>query len=105
MLSVVLFPDEGVRRGGLRDYFSGRSKLFYAILILFVLVDTMDTLVKGPEYYRRVYGFDYPIRQVLLAGGAAGGFFAKSERYHALFVVGALVFQVAWIISLFDVLG
>jgi hypothetical protein len=105
MLAVMLFPDAVLVPGGFREYFNGYGRRFYAIVIGMVIIDTLDTLIKGPAYYRRMYGVDYPVRQVLLAAGAAGGLVIRSERYHALFVVVALLFQIAWIIGLFGVIG
>lgn len=101
MLSVMLFPDNIAELGGFREYFHGHGRWFYAIIIGMVVVDTLDTAVKGPDYYQRLYGLDYPLRQVLLVAGAAGGLVTKSERYHAVFVAAALIFQIAWIASLF----
>lgn len=105
MLAVMLFPDTVDVPGGFKEYFNGHGRRFYAIVIGLVIIDTLDTLLKGSAYYHRMYGIDYPIRQVLLAAGAAGGLLIQSERYHAAFVALALVFQVAWIVSLFDVIG
>lgn len=105
MLAVMLFPDAGVVPGGFREYFNGHGRRFYAIAIGMVFIDTLDTLMKGPAYYRRMYGLDYAVRQVLLASGAAGGLFIESERYHAVFVSLALLFQIAWIVGLFGVIG
>jgi hypothetical protein len=105
MLAVMLFPDPVLVPAGFREYFNGYGRRFYAIVIGMVIIDTLDTLIKGPAYYRRMYGVDYPVRQVLLAAGAAGGLVIQAERYHALFVVVALLFQVAWIVGLFGVIG
>ncbi len=105
MLAVMLFPDNIADLGGFKEYFYGRGRGFYAIVIGLVIVDTLDTLLKGSDYYRRMYGVEYPIRQFLLAVGAAGGLITKSERYHASFVAVALLVQIAWIVSLFEVLG
>ncbi len=105
MLAVMLFPDTIAVPGGFKEYFNGHGRRFYAIVIAMVIIDTLDTLLKGPAYYRRMYGIDYPIRQLLLAAGAAVGLVVQSERYHALFVAAALLFQVAWIVSLFGVMG
>jgi hypothetical protein len=105
MLSVMLFPSDIAELGGFKKYFHGHGKRFYAIVVALVIVDTLDTALKGSAYYRRMYGLDYPVRQLLLAAGAVGGLIVRSERYHAVFVAIALVFQVAWILSLFAVIG
>lgn len=105
MLAVMLFPDNIGELGGFREYFHGHGRWFYVIIIGLVVVDTLDTVVKGPDYHRRLYGLDYPMRQLLLAAGAVGALVTKSERYHALFVAAALIFQIAWIASLFGAVG
>ncbi|MET3792094.1 hypothetical protein [Aquamicrobium terrae] len=105
MLAAMLFPDQIGEYKGFRDYFRQRRKWFYALLLLLFLVDVVDTLTKGQSYYHHLYGWAYPVRQSLLIGGAGGALLFGSERYDAGFVVFALLFQIVWIASLFDVLA
>jgi hypothetical protein len=105
MLAAMLFPDQISEYKGFRDYFRQRRKWFYALLLILLLVDVVDTMTKGQSYYHHVYGWAYPVRQSLLVAGAAGALFVDSERYDAVFMAFALLFQIVWILTLFDVLA
>ncbi|MGY3587543.1 phosphoglycerol transferase MdoB-like AlkP superfamily enzyme [Bradyrhizobium sp. USDA 4341] len=105
MLSAMAFPDNVGDHSGLSEYFWDHRNTFYGLILILLLVDVLDTLLKGSSYYHQVYGWYYPIRQGLLIGGTIGALISNSKRYHVLFVAFALVFQVAWIASLFDVIG
>jgi len=105
MLASIAFPDNIGDHRRLEQYFRDRNTLFYSLLLIMFLVDILDTLIKGTDYYEKFYGWYYPVRQGLLIAGTIGALIVKSERYQVLFVAFALVFQVVWIASLFDVLG
>ena len=105
MLSAMIFPDNVGEHEGLKEYFWNRRKVFYVLLLVLFSVDVFDTLLKGANYYRQIYGWYYPVRQTLLIGGTIGALLTASERYHVWFVAFALVFQIIWVVSLLDVLG
>ena len=104
MLASLLFPDRIDEYGTLKDYFQQRRRWFFGILLLMIVFDSIDTAIKGPEYFNRHYGLDYPVRQGLLAIGAIGGMIWQSERYQAVFVIFAVAFQTFWIFTLFEFL-
>ncbi|MGO2147997.1 hypothetical protein [Halomonas sp.] len=103
-LSAVLFPDRMDEYQGYGDYFQKRSRSFYVLLLVLLVVDVIDTLIKGGDYYAAHYGWYYPVRQVMLIVGTILALVWRSERYQAGFVVFALLFQVIWIVSLFEVI-
>jgi hypothetical protein len=105
-LSAVLFPDRMDEYQGFRDYFRKRRNAFYVLLLILLVVDVIDTVLKGKAYYVTYYydSWFYPARQGLLILGALLGLMWQSERYQVAFAVFALTFQVLWIASLFEVL-
>jgi len=105
MLAAIIFPDNVGSHTGLKEYFWTRRNVFYALLLILFLIDGLDTMMKGPAYYLSAYGWYYPVRQALLISGTIGALLSASKRYHLLFVVFALVFQIAWIGSFFSVMG
>ncbi|WP_454632993.1 hypothetical protein [Bradyrhizobium cenepequi] len=105
MLSAMIFPDNIGEHEGLKEYFWNRRNVFYVLLLVLFSVDVFDTLLKGANYYKQFYGWYYPARQTLLIAGTIGALLSASERYHVLFVAFALVFQIIWVVSLFDVIG
>jgi hypothetical protein len=69
-----------------------------------IVLDSVDTPIKGPEYFNTYYNWDYPVRQGLLAVGTIGAMVWQSERYQAAFVVFAVVLQIVWSLSLLEFL-
>jgi hypothetical protein len=71
------------------------------MVALSMVLDAVDTLLKGSEHFRS-FGLEYPIKlvvYVLLAGAAAG---TRNERFHATFAVANIVYQLTWILRSFD---
>lgn len=104
MLAAMLFPDQLTEYQGFKDYFQRRKKGFYILLLALFTIDSLDTLIKGKQYYDH-YGILYPIRQTLLIAGAIGGLIFRSERYDTIYVFTALASQVVWIMVLFNLPG
>ncbi|MGP9498037.1 MULTISPECIES: hypothetical protein [unclassified Halomonas] len=103
-LSAILFPDRMDEYQGYGDCLQKRSRSFYVLLLVLLVVDVIDTLIKGGDYYAAHYGWYYPVRQAVLIAGTILALVWRSERYQAGFVVFALLFQVIWIVSLFEVI-
>lgn len=104
MLAAMLFPDQISEYKGFKDYFQKRRTGFYLLLLVLFAVDSLDTFIKGKQYYDH-YGIAYPIRQLLLIAGALGGIVFRSERYDKIYALAALISQVVWIAILFNVLN
>jgi hypothetical protein len=103
MLAAMLFPDKLDGYKGYQDYFQQRGQWFYGLLALMFVADLVDTRMKGIEHFRS-FGIEYPIRQTLLALGATGAIFFRSRHYQSAFLAFALIYEVVWILRLFNVL-
>ena len=101
LLAAMLFPDHMGNYANFRDYFQARRKWFYSVLLMLFIMDIIDTLIKGKDYYS-YYGWDYPVRQGALILGTVVAIFVESERYQKFFVSIALIMQVAWVGLLFE---
>lgn len=101
MLAAMLFPDQITEYNGFKDYFQKRRTGFYILLLVLFAIDSVDTAVKGKQYYDH-YGIAYPIRQFLLISGAIGGLVARSELYDKIYAFAALFSQIIWISVLFN---
>jgi hypothetical protein len=88
---------------GFRDYFESRRRWIYGLLVLMFAIDLVDTAIKGADHFAAL-GPEYLVRQGLMIVGAIIAFFVSSKRYQIFFVAIAIVWQVIWIIRLFDVL-
>ncbi|MFC3569910.1 hypothetical protein [Paracoccus simplex] len=104
-MSAVIFPDKMDEYLGFEDYFKKRRRGFYILLLMLLTVDVVDTLIKGGDYYYHRYGWYYPIRQAILIAGTLAALAWRSDRYHAIFAVFAIIFEVIWIVSLFETIG
>jgi hypothetical protein len=100
----MLFPDRMDEYKGFEDYLQSRRRWFYGLLASIFAVDIVDTLIKGVEHFRAL-GIEYPIKQAVFAICAIVAIFVESKRYQAIFVSIAVVYEVFWILRLFDVLS
>lgn len=103
-IASLLFPDRMEEYSGFEEYFQSRRKWFYGLLALMFLVDMIDTAVKGADHFGAL-GIEYPIRQTGFAICSVIAMFVASRIYEAIFVAVALVYQVWWILRLFDALS
>lgn len=102
-ICAILFPDRMAEYSGFKQYFHSRQTWFYALLATLFVVDMIDTALKGAAHFRSV-GIEYPIRQGLLFVLALVAIRIRARRYHVAFVSIALVAQIYWILSQFNVL-
>lgn len=68
------------------------------------VADLVDTLLKGPEYYALYYNWDYPLRQGFFILGTGTALIVESETYQKVLAALMLLFQVIWIVGLFEIL-
>jgi hypothetical protein len=104
MLSAILFPDNVGARAHVGEYFWDRRNIFYTIFLISIVVDIIDTALKGYSYYSQLYGWYYPARQCFFIVGTIGVLLSSSKRHHLAFVVLALALQIVWIVTFLDVL-
>lgn len=102
-LTALLFPDQMNDYNGFEDYFEKRKGWFFGLLAFSALLDVGDTLVKGPEYLRSL-GIEYPLRQAAIVILSIALIFITSRRIQLALVIAAIVYQVSWIVRLYDIL-
>jgi len=101
LMCALLFPDSMQDYRGYEDFFYARRAWFFGLLALTYLLDVVDTLLKGQDYFERFdneYQLRTPILMVLCIVAAVTG----NRRFHTVFVAGLLIYQVSWILRLFD---
>lgn len=101
--STLLFPDRMDEYRGFAEYFHQRQPWFYGLLAAIFLADVMDSAVKGRAHLEAL-GPVYPWRQGGLACLAVAAIFIRDRRFHAGFLIVALVAQLVWIAQHFEVL-
>ena len=82
LLCALLFPADLDGYDGYHDYFMSRRGWFFGLLALAYLLDLVDTLLKGVDYFASL-GVGYPIQAGLIVVLCLVGAVTRSERYHA----------------------
>ncbi|HVI90511.1 MAG TPA: hypothetical protein VM659_19570 [Dongiaceae bacterium] len=101
LLCALLFPAKIDDYDGYADYFLSRRHWFFGILAVIYAVDFFDTWIKGTTYFASL-GPEYPIRNgvyILLCLTAA---IWGSRRFHAIFLVVNIIYQLSWIVRLYN---
>lgn len=83
------------------DYFYSRRAWFFGLLGTTYLLDVIDTLLKGEEHFAR-YGHEYLIRTPVFVGLCIAAIMVRDRRFHIAFVAVTLIYQVSFILRLFD---
>ena len=68
------------------------------------LFDIVDTLIKGEPYFDTL-GLEYLVQVPIFIGLACIAIFTKDRRYHLGLVIAHLLYQLWWVIILFDTRG
>ena len=102
-LSVLLFPQDLDEYKDYQDYFLSRRRWFFGFAALTEALDVIDTLIKG-EAHLRSLGVEYLVATgafVLLSAVAAR---TPNPRFHMLFVLSAVAYEISFSIRHFGTL-
>lgn len=102
-LCVLLFPTTMEDYSGYEHYFMSRRAWFFGFLALAYAVDLVDTAVKGKAYFLS-YGLEYPLRNTAYIALCIIAAITPNRRFHAIFLIAGLAYQVIWIFRAFDLL-
>lgn len=100
-LTCLLFPDDLADYGGFEDFFMSRRKWFFGLLALTFLADIVDTAIKGQDYLAHL-GWEYPIRCAVYVALCAVAIATRNKRFHAAFAIINLIYQVSFILRLYN---
>ncbi|WP_434212005.1 hypothetical protein [[Pseudomonas] boreopolis] len=96
-----MFPENIDEYADWRDYFYRRRHWFFGLLALAYLVDLGDTLVKGRAYFAG-FGPEMWLRSLAYAAFSLMAMATANPRYHAIFAVAGLAYQLAFIVRQFE---
>jgi hypothetical protein len=101
LLCALLFPDSMLDYTSYEDFFYSRRAWFFGLLAATYLLDVIDTLLKGPEHFAR-FGVEYLFRTPVFVALCVIAILVSDRRFHIAFVAAALVYQISFILRLFD---
>lgn len=104
LLGAMLFPESMQGYISYEDYFYSKRGWFFGLLALAYVLDVIDTLLKGESHFAK-FSLEYLIRTPILVGLCVIAILTVNRKFHAIFVLGALSYQVTWIWRLFNTIG
>jgi hypothetical protein len=104
LLAALLFPDSMLDYSSYEDFFISRRAWFFGVMTATYLFDIVDTLIKGEAHFQR-FGNEYLVRTPLFIALCIVAAMTPNRHFHAVFVAVTLVYQVSWILRLFDTIA
>jgi hypothetical protein len=86
---------------GYEDYFFSKRIWFFGIFAATYLFDYADTLLKEREHLES-FGAEYLIRLPVFVALSIAAMATRNPTFHAIFVIGTLIYQISFILRLFD---
>ena len=103
-LCTLLFPDSMDDYTGYEDFFISRRRWFFGIFAATILFDVVDTRIKGPEHFA-LFAPEYVFRVPIYLALCAVAIWTPNRRFHQIFVAIGMVYEISWIVRLFNRLG
>lgn len=100
LLSAILFPSREHNGIDFEERFFSRRKWFFGLLLFFLVIDLLDTLLKGTGHLSNL-GPRFLIVNLVFAAVFIGGMATANRRFHAAVAVTYLVAQLEWIFERF----
>lgn len=101
LMAVLLAPDDVAEYTDFADYFLSRRKWFFGLFALAALVDVADTALKGSAYLAN-HGLEYFIATAVTVLLSLLAIVTPNRRFQAAFAVLNIVYQVTYILRLYD---
>ena len=104
LLAALLFPDSMLDYKSYEDFFISRRVWFFGVMACIYVFDVIDTLIKGDEHFAR-FATEYLIRTPILVALCIAAAKTPNRWFHIAFVSFTLVYQISWILRLFDTIA
>jgi len=101
LLAALLFPDNVSEYNGYEGFFLSRRKWFFSLFSLTFVFDIVDTMLKGPDHLAH-FGYEYAIQipvSLIMCGFAL---WTANRRFHYAFAILHFIYQLTWILRLFN---
>lgn len=100
LMSVLLFPDDIREYANYEDFFLNRRKWFFGLLALSLVLDIVDTSIKGAKHFER-YRLDILVSTPLFFILCLLAMRTANRRFHLLMVTLSIAYEVLWVALLF----
>ncbi len=100
-LCTLLFPSDLRDYSGYEEYFLSRRRWFFGLLAATFVADVIDTSLKGSMYLHS-FGLEYPIRIGVGLVLCIIGIFVRNRRIQLTLLAVSLLYQIAYIILLYN---
>jgi hypothetical protein len=96
LLCSLIFPTEISEYEGYRDYFLSRRAWFFGLLAVTLLMDIVDTWLKGAQRFATL-GAEYPARIAVMTALCLAACFIRNARFHAVFALGGVIYLASYV--------
>jgi hypothetical protein len=103
LLCVFVFPESLEDYTGYRDYFYARRRWFFGTFALVYVVDLVDTWLKGSAYFEAL-GPEYLVRNLAHVALFLIAIATPRPGFHAALAVLVLLYQISWIVRLYEII-
>jgi hypothetical protein len=100
MLCVLLFPDDIKEYDGYEDFFMSRRAWFFGFFAATVIFDIFDSSLKGWDYLQS-FDVEYAIAVPVSLALCVIAMITRNRRFHLIFAIMQVLYQLSWIIRLF----
>ena len=104
LLAALLYPDSMLDYSSYEDFFFSRRRWFFGVMAGTYVFDIVDTLIKGEEHFAR-FGNEYLVRTPVFIAFCLVAAITPNRTFHVVFVGLTLVYQISWILRLFDTIA
>jgi hypothetical protein len=101
LICAVLFPRDLEGYDGYKEYFLASRGWFFGLLIGWSVIDTIDTWIKGSEYFASLGATALIYNAVLVLCGVIG-MMTRRGSVQAIIAVGQLVYVTSGVLHLFN---
>jgi hypothetical protein len=97
---AMLIPADMDGYADFKDFFYSRRRWIFGALIVFLVMDLVDTSLKGSAHFANL-GPEYPLRIAGYGALCLAGAITRNQRFHATAALLGIAYQVTWAIRYF----
>jgi len=98
---ALLSPEDMSDYDSYKDYFYSRRSWFFGLLAFSLFIDVGDSWMKGSEHFSNL-GLEYAVATSLKLVLFVTAALVRNERFHAVFAIATLAYQVYWAFRMFE---